>query len=64
LEEQDEKSRSADPEMTENRHFVKELAFPTKRALRKRRSVGVQPVDERSLGTQETLERRNEQSQN
>jgi D-glycero-alpha-D-manno-heptose-7-phosphate kinase len=35
LKEQDEKSRRADPEMTENLHFVKELGFSTKRALEK-----------------------------
>jgi D-glycero-alpha-D-manno-heptose-7-phosphate kinase len=33
LKHQDEQSRRADPEMTDNLHFVKELAFSTKRAL-------------------------------
>ena len=33
LKEQDDKSRRADREMTENLHFVKDLAFSTKRAL-------------------------------
>jgi D-glycero-alpha-D-manno-heptose-7-phosphate kinase len=33
LKEQDEKSRRADPGMTDNLHFIKELAFSTKRAL-------------------------------
>jgi len=35
LKEQDEKSRRADPEMTENLHFMKELAYSTKTALEK-----------------------------
>src|SRR5256714_10398001 len=35
LKEQDEKSKRADPEMTENLHFVKDLAFSTRRALEK-----------------------------
>src|SRR5262249_55543500 len=33
LKEQDDKSRRADREMTENLHFIKELAFSTKHAL-------------------------------
>jgi D-glycero-alpha-D-manno-heptose-7-phosphate kinase len=33
LKEQDDRSRRADPEMTDNLHFVKELGFSTKRAL-------------------------------
>src|SRR5262249_1350058 len=33
LKHQDEQSRHADPEMTDNLHFVKELAFSTKRVL-------------------------------
>src|SRR5438552_3448873 len=35
LKEQDERSRRSDPEMTENLHFMKDLAFSTKRALEK-----------------------------
>ena len=35
LKEQDDRSRRADPEMTDNLHFVKELAFSTKHALEK-----------------------------
>jgi D-glycero-alpha-D-manno-heptose-7-phosphate kinase len=35
LKDQDDKSRLADPEMTQNLHFVKELAFSTKVALEK-----------------------------
>jgi len=35
LKEQDERSRRADQEMTDNLHFVKELALSTRRALEK-----------------------------
>jgi D-glycero-alpha-D-manno-heptose-7-phosphate kinase len=35
LKDQDDRSRLADPEMTQNLHFVKELAFSTKVALEK-----------------------------
>src|SRR6185295_6150272 len=35
LKEQDDKSRSADPQMIENLHFVKDLAFSTRSALEK-----------------------------
>jgi D-glycero-alpha-D-manno-heptose-7-phosphate kinase len=35
LKEQDDRSRKADTEMTENLHFIKELAFSTKHALEK-----------------------------
>ena len=35
LKEQDDKSKRADAEMVENLHFIKELAFSTKRALEK-----------------------------
>ena len=64
LKEQDDKSKLADAEMTDNLHFIKELALRSKQALEKGELAEFGRADECPLGAQEAAQRGHEQRKN